>query len=127
MTNSEKWYQRSWRPAMAGLYLLLLLIDYAIRPAVNYWEYQKFELVTTVSAITELEPTVQIQLIQTLREGQAIPPILTEFVHLAFGTILGAAAYTRGREKIERLRSNSRETTNTNNEQYVDLSDLSQG
>ena len=102
--TSESWYQRQWRPAMAGLYLLLCLIDYGIRPGINFWFFTEFDLAETIQVVENLEPTVQIQIIETLRSEQAIPPILTEFVHLAFGAILGAAAYTRGREKIERTR-----------------------
>lgn len=135
--NTDKWYQRTWRPAMAFLYFGLCLLDYGIRPAVNYFEYQKFELTAVVQDITELESPVQVQIIETLREQQAIPPILSEFVHIAFGTVLGAAAYTRGREKIERERSqrynhgtsntNSPTNTPTNQDPGYNETDIPQG
>lgn len=100
----ESWYQRSWRPMMAYLYLFLCFLDYGVRPAVNYYLFKQFNLVQVVSTIKDLEPTVQIQIIEVLRQDEAIEPILSEFVHLAFGAILGAAAFTRGQEKTNRIK-----------------------
>lgn len=100
----ESWYQRSWRPMMAYLYLFLCFLDYGVRPAVNYYLFKQFNLVQVVSTIKELDPTVQVQIIEVLRHDEAIEPILSEFVHLAFGAILGAAAFTRGQEKGTRIK-----------------------
>jgi len=101
----ESWYQRSWRPLMAGLYLLLCLLDYGIRPVVNFQMLRRFNLVETVSVIKDLDSTVQVQIIEVLRNSEAVPPILTEFVHISFGAILGVAAYSRTMEKIDRDRN----------------------
>lgn len=95
----ETWYQRSWRPMMAFLYLTLCLLDYGVRPAINFYFFKQFNLVQTVESIQNLDSAVQIQIIEVLRKNEAIQPILPEFVHLAFGAILGVAAYSRGKEK----------------------------
>lgn len=101
---TESWYQRSWRPMMAYLYLILCFLDYGVRPAINFELLNKFNLVEVVNNIRELDPMVQVQIIETLRNDEAIPPILSEFVHISFGAILGVAAFTRGREKQDRVR-----------------------
>lgn len=95
---AEHWYQRAWRPSMAAIYMMLCILDYGIRPIVNYYQTKIYSLSETVSIIQDLEPTVQIQILNQSRQ-EAVPPILSEFVHLAFGAILGVAAFSRGMEK----------------------------
>ena len=97
----EYWFQRIWRPTMAFLYCFLCLVDYAIRPAVNYYHYKDFSLRDTVSFIQPLEPSVQIQALILSKEKVAIEPILNEFVHISFGAILGVSAYSRYWQKID--------------------------
>jgi hypothetical protein len=105
--NGNRWFQSFWRPAMATLYLFLCLLDYGIRPVANYFQIKHFDLVQTVSIIKDLEPTVQIQVLQLQKDKEPWVPILNEFVHLAFGAILGVSAWTRGNEKIETIRAMS--------------------
>jgi hypothetical protein len=100
----DKWYVNTWRPAVAWTYLCFCIIDYGVRPAINYYEYKKFNLTETVNALKELPSTSQVQIIQALQKPD-IPPVLNEFVHLAFGSIIGVSAWTRGMEKIETIRN----------------------
>lgn len=100
----EAWYERTWRPAMAFLYFFLCFLDYAVRPAINIYFFREFDLIEVVQTIEPLENTVQIQIIDTLRSKEAVSPILSEFVHISFGAILGVAAFTRGREELERTK-----------------------
>lgn len=96
---TEQWYQRSWRPMMAFVYMMLCILDYAVRPAINYIVYRKSSnLSETVSIIKDLDAPVQIKVLEMAKED-TIKPILTEFVHLAFGAILGVAAFSRGQRK----------------------------
>jgi hypothetical protein len=95
---AEHWYQRAWRPSMAAIYMMLCILDYGVRPIVNYYQTKIYSLSQIVETIQELEPTVQIQILNQSRQ-EAVPPILSEFVHLAFGAILGVAAFSRGMEK----------------------------
>jgi hypothetical protein len=94
------WISRNWRPYMAVVYIIICILDYIIRPSINYYEARKFDLGHEVQYLVQLEPTAQMKTIEILSSGETIPPILPEFVHLAFGAI----AWTRGRERIERVR-----------------------
>lgn len=94
----EKWYQRGWRPMMAAIYMLLCVLDYGVRPMINYAFSKQYNLAETVFIIQELDPSVQAMAL-TQSKQVLIDPILTEFVHLAFGAILGVAAFSRGSEK----------------------------
>lgn len=89
---------------MAIVYMIICILDYIVRPSINYYEARKFDLGHEVQYLVQLEPTAQMKTIEILSSGETIPPILPEFVHLAFGAILGATAWTRGRERIERIR-----------------------
>lgn len=99
----DNFVQKYWRPGMAGLYMLLMLLDYGIRPLVNQYYANKFNLTTTVEAISTLDSSVQIKALDIASRNEIWPPILNQFVHLAFGAILTAAATTRGMEKIKRI------------------------
>ena len=102
--TKDSWYQKTWRPATAGVYLLLCVIDYVIRPLINSAIQKNFSLVDVVSEIINLDPSVQVQILETMSSMGTIPPILHEYVHLSFAAILGGAAWTRGQEKINRIK-----------------------
>lgn len=95
---------------MAFLYGFLCLIDYAIRPAVNYYHYREFNLSATVSAIQPLDPSVQGQALLLAKDKMAIEPILNEFVHISFGAILGISAYSRYWQKIDEANEYTKKT-----------------
>lgn len=99
----DNFFQKYWRPGMAGLYMLLMLLDYGVRPVVNQYYANKFDLAESVQAISELDPSVQVKALDIASRNEVWPPILNSFVHLAFGAILTAAATTRGFEKMKRL------------------------
>lgn len=95
---AEKWYQRMWRPTMAAIYMLLCILDYGVRPMINYYQAKDVDVIEIVQEIKDLQPSVQMQIIEQSRQDY-IDPILTEFVHLSFGAILGVAAFSRGAHK----------------------------
>lgn len=95
---TEMWYQRSWRPMMAAIYMLLCILDYGVRPMINYYQSTNFDLAKVVQTIEILEPAVQIEILK-FSQTETMEPILTEFVHLSFGAILGVAAFSRGSSK----------------------------
>ena len=99
----DNFFQKYWRPAMAGLYMLLMILDYGVRPVVNQYYASDFDLSVTVEAIAPLDPAVQVKALDIASRNELWPPILNEFVHLAFGAILTASAATRGMEKMKRL------------------------
>jgi len=94
----EKWYQRAWRPMMAMLYMLLNFFDYVVRPIINYIYVKNVDIVTVLLQLKDLDTVVQIKIIESLGNS-VIPPIMPEYLHIAFAAILGVAAYTRGMEK----------------------------
>ena len=98
----DNFFQKYWRPAMAGLYMLLMILDYGVRPLVNQYHANEFDLSATVVSISPLDPSVQVKALDIASRNELWPPILNEFVHLAFGAVLTAAATTRGLEKMKR-------------------------
>ena len=95
---AERWYQRAWRPSMAFIYMMLCVLDYGVRPTINYFQAKEYDLPEIIMNIQDLDPAVQVQVL-TQSKQNVIDPILTEFVHLAFGAILGVAAFSRGAGK----------------------------
>lgn len=100
--TQDGFLQKYWRPAAAVLYLSLCFLDYAVRPIVNQYYARDFDLVTATIAIEKLEPATQVRALEIASRNELWPPIMNEFVHLAFGAMLSAAATTRGMEKIQR-------------------------
>ena len=78
-----------WRPAMGWLYMLICAFDFIIAPI----------LTMTMPVYLKMLGAAQISYMQwqslTLSNGGLI--------HLAFGAILGVAAWTRGQEKISKM------------------------
>ena len=103
--HDDMWYQRLWRPAGAAVYFALCIMDYIIRPLLNSALKKDFSLANTVSDVTNLDPAVQVRAMELASSVGTIEPILHEYVHLSFAAILGAGAWTRGQEKINRMRS----------------------
>ena len=101
----ENIFKAYWRPAMAGLYLLLCLLDYGVRPIVNQYYANQFDLAAVVEIVQTLPPATQVKALEIAARNEIWPPILNEFVHLAFGAIIAAAATTRGMEKIQRAKN----------------------
>jgi len=89
-----------WRPSVAFIYLFLNLIDYAVRPILNYILEANLDISSIAASIKNLDPVVQVKAMELLTSTHLMAPILPEFFHVAFGAILGAAAFTRGQEKI---------------------------
>lgn len=83
--QNEPWIRQYWRPAMGWLYMAICLFDFIIFPTVNM-------LLPAILSHWSIEHTYQPWQSLTLQNGGMI--------HLAFGAILGIAAWTRGQEKI---------------------------
>lgn len=107
--TDEPWWASAWRPAAAAVYLLICLVDFVIMPV--YYEYTNSKM--TADKVAEIALKfegggAQVEALRALREERSWKPItLAEsgLFHIAFGAILGAAAWTRGREKSERIRN----------------------
>jgi len=79
--QSEHWMKAYWRPAMGWLYMLMCFCDFVAFPIIAMFLPQFIKGMTYI-------PWKSI----TLDNGGLI--------HMAFGAILGVAAWTRGQEKI---------------------------
>jgi hypothetical protein len=93
--QNENWVKSYWRPAMGWLYMVICAFDFIIFPLmmIMYPVVAKlFGLTAEYSAWQSL----------TLTNGGLI--------HMAFGAILGVAAWTRGHEKMTRVRRTATES-----------------
>jgi hypothetical protein len=83
--QSEHWVRCYWRPAMGWLYMIICFMDFVGFPLLTIFLpviFKPYGLTISYQVWTSL----------TLSNGGLI--------HLAFGAILGVAAFTRGQEKI---------------------------
>ena len=78
--QDEHWMKSYWRPAMGWLYMLICFMDFVAFPAISMF----------LPIMTKL-PYIAWQSL-TLSNGGLI--------HMAFGAILGVAAYGRTQEKV---------------------------
>ena len=78
--EDEHWMKSYWRPAMGWLYMVICFMDFVAFPAISMF----------LPTVTKL-PYVAWQSL-TLSNGGLI--------HMAFGAILGVAAYGRTQEKV---------------------------
>ena len=94
----SEWIRNYWRPMMAITYMAIVLFDFLIAPI--GWA---FFLMFTGEMLVQWDPI-------TLSNGGIF--------HVAMGTVIGVASYTRGYEKIEGIRQgrNSRWDDNSYNE-----------
>ena len=86
--KQEDWMNSKWRPACAWLYMVTCAFDFIVAP-ISWGLLQA----VTHNNIQQWTPL-------TL-EGAGL-------YHIAMGAVLGIAAWTRGREKIEILRGGSK-------------------
>lgn len=96
--EQEHWFISRWRPTIAYTYVVILIFDFIIGPI--FWAILQAYL--GVDAVSMWQPL-------TMASGGVF--------HAAIGAILGVSAFTRGQEKIERLRRNfNREEHNNHRE-----------
>lgn len=83
--SEESWIKSYWRPAMGWLYMLICFVDFVLFPALTMFLPA---LLKGMGVEMTYEPWASL----TLSNGGLI--------HLAFGAILGVAAWSRGQEKM---------------------------
>lgn len=87
--NFNDWIQNRWRPITAIVYLVICMFDFVIFPIGWAWFLFFVDAVDKTIGWTPL----------TLQGAGMF--------HLSFGAILGVSAFTRGQEKVQRLRNES--------------------
>lgn len=88
----EDWMTTKWRPMMAIVYMIINLCDFIIFPV--FWTWMQMKDANGVIA--------QQWVPMTLSNGGLF--------HMAFGAVLGVAAFTRGQEKIEKVKNANMDT-----------------
>jgi len=84
--STDHWFTTVWRPAMAWAYMVICLFDFIIAPT------------GTAVLITFYKSTIPVWVSLTTANGG--------MVHIAFGAILGVAAWGRTRESVANTQSN---------------------
>lgn len=98
----ESWLNRTWRPAAAVVYLAICLFDFIIAPA--FMGFKSSNIAQLASSVKGLDPAVAIAIIQNRTPWQPLTLQGSGLFHVAFGAILGVAAWTRGSAQIEQIR-----------------------
>lgn len=89
----------------AYVYLVICICDFIVMPA--YYEYanHKMHVIQQVEmALRFPEGVQQVEALRIIKETRAWEPITLVsggLLHMAFGAILGVAAWSRGKEKVE--------------------------
>jgi hypothetical protein len=94
----DNWMQKYWRPLMALAYMAIILFDFIVFPI--FWSL--IQVYGSGSVALQWNP-------MTLLSGGVF--------HAAMGAVLGVAAWTRGQEKIERLKTQLEEGNEEGNEE----------
>jgi hypothetical protein len=81
MNEQESWMNRKWRPAMAWMYMVICILDFAVFPIM--W--------SILQAVQDGNVTSQWDPLTLKGAG---------LFHMAMGAVLGIAAWTRGQEKM---------------------------
>lgn len=82
--QEESWIKGYWRPAVGWLYILICFMDFVAFPALT----MILPVITGVVRPGEYEA------------WQSLTATNGGLIHIAFGAILGVAAWSRGKEKI---------------------------
>jgi hypothetical protein len=100
----EQWWKEAWRPAAAAVYLIICLLDFGVMPLVYEWINYSLSNQSLVDlALKFTNPTAQIEALHTLKQSRVWVPLTLQgngMFHVAYGAILGVAAFTRGQEKV---------------------------
>ena len=82
----DNWMQKYWRPMMSLVYIAIIIFDFIVAPV--FWSIM--QVYASGSIALQWAPL-------TLQSGGIF--------HAAMGAVLGISAFTRGKEKIERLKN----------------------
>lgn len=99
---TETWLNRTWRPAAAVVYLIICLFDFVIAPA--FMGFKSANIAQMAASLKGLDPAVAIAIVQNRTPWIPLTMQGSGLFHVAFGAILGVAAWTRGNAQIEQIR-----------------------
>ena len=98
----ESWMTKNWRPLAAMVYLTICMTDFVFMPIYYEWANSHVTPEATVMLALKFEGVEQIEGLRILHTERAWQPLtLSEsgLFHVAFGAILGVAAWSRSTTK----------------------------
>lgn len=104
--QEEGWMKSYWRPAMAFVYMAICVFDFIVMP--GWVEKTQVKPVEAVELARKMPEKDQVMALQILTKEQYWNPITLKengFIHIAFGFILGIAAWTRGQAQIAQIKN----------------------
>lgn len=99
----EQIWKQAWRPAAAYLYLTICFADFIAFPAYYMVSSRYGDSLIIEQSLKFKDGTAQVEVLKALKREQTWTPLTTTgagMIHLAFLSILGVSAWTRGQEKI---------------------------
>ena len=99
-----KWMRSLWRPLAALTYLAICIFDFIVAP--YYVQAQPHDLAEIFKYVLQMPVEQQSEALNIMMnkgDWQSLTLQGGGLFHIAFGAILGAAAWTRGMEKRERV------------------------
>lgn len=107
-TGISLWLAENWRSMAFVTYFLICLGDFLILPMI-YAAMGSMDIVTLVQLSMQYkDPTVQAEFLK-LYAAKIWVPLTVQGAgsfHIAFGTILGAGAWTRGQAEVAQIHQN---------------------
>jgi hypothetical protein len=100
------WLTEAWRPVAAYVYLTICVVDFIIMPIYFEWSNAQLHSDKIVDLALKFDGAAQVQALNLLRAERSWMPLTLQqsgLLHIAFGAILGAAAWTHGQERIRRI------------------------
>ena len=104
--QEESWMKSYWRPAMAFVYMAICIFDFIVMPV--WVEKTTVKPVEAIELARKMPEKDQVVALQVLTKEQYWNPITLKengFIHIAFGFILGIAAWTRGQAQIAQIKN----------------------
>jgi hypothetical protein len=99
-----KWMRSLWRPIAALTYLGICIFDFIIAPYyVQAQPHNLAEIFTYVLQMPVEQQSEALNIMMNKGDWQSLTLQGGGLFHIAFGAILGAAAWTRGMEKREAI------------------------
>lgn len=111
--HTESWLNRTWRPAAAVVYLAICLFDFIIAP--SYMGFSATDTTKLVTGLRDINTELAIAIIQNKTPWVPLTLQGSGLFHVAFGAILGVAAWTRGNAQIEQIRQSGLGERSPNN------------
>lgn len=98
----EKWYQRTWRPASAFIYLAICVFDFMVMPSISALRQREYNQEVFERMLEVNDPEIRQIILNKVNFTNGWDPLTLRgsgLFHISFGAILTGAAISRTREK----------------------------